>query len=264
MSSTDSMPTYSVVIPFFNEENAIAELVRELRETMEGNHLSCEVILVDDGSADGTLAQLNAAANAWPACRCIALARNQGQAAALLRGFSEARGAWIITLDGDGQNLPADIPLLISAAAQGYDMIVGIRRDRADSWLRRSMSRLANSVRGKLLHDHLQDSGCALKVFRREIVASFWPIRSLYSFMPAFAVAAGFQVGEIAVRHRERKTGVSKYGFGTFAWRPLCDLLALRWLLYHRGPRRGAAASNRDTKSPAGRPPPVDSSRPRR
>lgn len=258
MNAAEVAPAYSVVIPFFNEEHAIAGLMAELRETMESNRLSCEAILIDDGSSDGTLAQLTAAAKAWPACRCLALARNQGQAAALLRGFREARAPWIITLDGDGQNLPADIPALISLAGEGYDMVVGYRQEREDSWLRRSMSGLANSIRGKLLHDHLRDSGCALKVFRREIAESFWPIRSLYSFMPAFAVAAGWRITEIPVRHRERKTGISKYGLGTFAWRPTMDLLALRWLLHHRraGPR--FSRLNPDTTPSADRRPHAD------
>jgi dolichol-phosphate mannosyltransferase len=231
MSAPEPLPAYSVVIPFFNEEGAVTELLAELRATMETIGLSCEAILIDDGSVDGTLARLSAVAAGWRAARCVAQGRNHGQAAALLRGFAEARAPWIITLDGDGQNSPADIPTLIAAAQAGFDMVVGIRVTRRDNWQRRAMSRLANRVRGKLLCDHLRDSGCALKVFRREVAASFWPIHSLYSFMPAFAVAAGWRITEIPVRHRERETGISKYGLGTFAWRPLADLLALWWLL---------------------------------
>ncbi|MEO6568326.1 MAG: glycosyltransferase family 2 protein [Opitutaceae bacterium] len=233
MNAPEPMPVYSVVIPFFNEEGAVTELLAELREAMDKLGSPYEVILVDDGSSDGTLGKLSAAVTGWPAGRCVPLIRNQGQAAALLRGFAEARGRWIITLDGDGQNSPADISALLTAA-NDCDMVVGIRVARRDGWLRRVMSRLANRVRGKLLRDGLQDSGCALKVFRSEVVASFWPIRSLYSFMPAFAVAAGWRLKEIPVRHRERETGASKYGFGTFAWRPLVDLLALWWLLWRR------------------------------
>jgi dolichol-phosphate mannosyltransferase len=229
--SPAAAPAYSVVIPFFNEQGAVTELLAELREAMEKLGVPFEVILVDDGSTDDTRAKLSAIAAGWPAARCLPLGRNRGQAGALLGGFAEARAPWIITLDGDGQNSPADIPELITIAENGYDMVVGIRVTRRDNWLRRAMSRLANRVRGKILGDRLHDSGCALKVFRREIVASFSPIRSLYSFMPAFAVAAGWRITEIPVRHRERETGVSKYGFGTFAWRPLVDLLALWWLL---------------------------------
>ncbi len=230
MNASGPPPVHSVVIPFYNEEGAVPALLAELRQTMDALGAAYEVILLDDGSQDGTAARLAAAATGWPAARIIALGANQGQAAALLRGFRAARGRWIITLDGDGQNDPADIPALLDAA-KDCDMVVGIRATRRDSWLRRMMSRLANEVRGRMLGDNLQDSGCALKVFRAEVVGAFFPIRSLYSFMPAMAVAAGYRITEQAVSHRERRTGASKYGFGTFAWRPLVDTLALWWLL---------------------------------
>jgi len=230
MNASATVPTYSVVIPFYNEEGAVPGLLAEVRDTMNRLGGAYEVILLDDGSQDETAARLTSATADWPAARVLALGQNQGQAAALLRGFREARGAWIITLDGDGQNAPEDIPALL-VAAQDCDMVVGIRASRRDSWLRRMMSRVANEVRGRMLGDHLQDSGCALKVFRAGVVGSFFPIRSLYSFMPAMALAAGHRVRELPVSHRERRSGVSKYGFGTFAWRPLVDTLALWWLL---------------------------------
>lgn len=225
-----SSPAYSVVIPFYNEEAAIPALLSELRAVMDALGAPYEAVLLDDGSRDKTPTLLASAAQNWPECRYVALRPNRGQAAALLHGCREARAPWIITLDGDGQNCPADIPALIAASATS-DMVVGIRQHRQDSWLRRAMSRLANSVRSKILRDGVRDSGCALKVFRREIVPHFWPIRSLYSFMPAFAAAAGFRIAEIPVRHRSRQGGVSNYGFGTFAWRPFTDTLALWWLL---------------------------------
>lgn len=223
-------PELSIVIPFYNEEGAIPGLLAEVRATMDALGRPYEAIFIDDGSADGTPAALAAATQAWPAARVIRQTPNQGQAAALLRGFQEVRGRWIITLDGDGQNVPADIPALL-AAAENSDMVVGIRATRRDSALRRMMSRLANEVRGRMLGDHVQDSGCALKVFRAEVRAAFFPIRSLYSFLPAMAVAAGYRVTELPVTHRERRTGTSNYGFGTFAWRPFVDTLALWWLL---------------------------------
>jgi glycosyltransferase involved in cell wall biosynthesis len=236
-----AVPTYSVVIPFYNEQGAIPALLAEVRATMDGLGQPYEAIFLDDGSTEGTAAVLATATRDWPAARVVPMGANQGQAGALLRGFREARGAWIITLDGDGQNAPGDIPALIAATA-ACDMIVGIRATRQDNWLRRAMSRIGNEIRGRALGDHLRDSGCALKVFRAEITQAFFPIRSLYSFMPAMAVAAGFRVAEMPVTHRERRTGESKYGFGTFAWRPLVDLLALWWLLrcrpaFRRTPR---------------------------
>lgn len=230
MNASATHPTYSVVIPFYNEEGAVPHLLSELRSVMDGLGAPYEAVLIDDGSTDGTANALADATRAWPAAQVFAEGVNQGQGAALLRGFRAARGTWIITLDGDGQNDPADIPALL-ATAQDCDMVIGIRAARRDSWLRRLMSRIANEVRGRMLGDNLQDCGCALKVFRAEVVGSFFPIRSLYSFMPAMAVAAGYRLAEQPVNHRERRTGMSKYGFGTFAWRPLVDMLALWWLL---------------------------------
>lgn len=237
MNPPVTSPLYSVVIPFFNESESLEGLLAEVRTTMEGIGQPYEVLAVDDGSADQTLAKLNALAKNWPALQVVAAPRNEGQAAALWRGFTAARGAWLITMDGDGQNAPADIPALIALTAN-CDMAVGIRATRRDTWLRRAMSRIANSVRGRLLGDRMHDSGCALKVFRREVAGAFWPIRSLYSFMPAFAVAAGYRVAEIPVQHRERRAGVSNYGLRAFAWKPLMDLLTLWWLLRRRFPRQ--------------------------
>ena len=237
MTANVTTPTYSVVIPFYNEAGSLEALLLELRATMEALGQPYDVILVDDGSADSTAERLFTIAGQWPACRVLASPTNEGQAAALWRGFAAARGPWIITMDGDGQNAPSDIPALIALTAR-CDMAVGIRTARQDSWLRRAMSRLANVVRGQMLGDRMHDSGCALKVFRREVAGAFWPIRSLYSFMPAFAVAAGYRVAEMPVRHRARKAGVSSYGLRAFAWKPLFDLLALWWLLRRRIPRK--------------------------
>ncbi|MBI5380408.1 MAG: glycosyltransferase family 2 protein [Opitutae bacterium] len=230
-------PRYSVVIPFYNESAVARAFVEEVCAAMAGLEEPFEVLAVDDGSTDTTATELARAAAQWPQCRVVRQTPNAGQAAALLRGFAEARAPIIVTLDGDGQNVPADIPRLLPLLDQA-DMVVGVRAARHDSWLRRKMSRVANRVRARVLGDGLSDSGCALKVFRREVAAAFWPIRSLYSFMPAFAVAAGFRVTEIVVQHRERRGGVSNYGLRVMLWRPLADMLALWWLLRRRGVRR--------------------------
>jgi hypothetical protein len=139
----------------------------------------------------------------------------------------------IATLDGDGQNVPADLPDL-RAQLENCDLVVGWRAQRNDTALRRAMSRVANAVRGRFLGDRLHDSGCALKVMRREVVGSLLPIKSLYSFIPAMAVAAGFRVRELPVRHRERRHGRSSYGLGVMWWRPCMDMLALKWVLTRR------------------------------
>lgn len=220
--------SYSVVIPFFNEEECCRALLAELRPVMDGLGAAYEVLAVDDGSRDGTLGVLREEAASWPQLRVLALERNSGQAAALYTAMRRAEGSVIVTLDGDGQNVPGDIPALLDRL-DGADMVAGIRAVRRDSVLRRLMSRIANGIRGMLLRDGMTDSGCALKVFRREVVDAILPLRTLYSFMPAMAVAAGFRVTEHPVGHRPRKAGVSKYGLWVMLWRPLVDMLGMWW-----------------------------------
>lgn len=223
-------PDLSVVIPFYNEASNIAPLLTELRTTVDSLHLRTEVVCVDDGSSDATPAELLTAARGWPAVRVLSFTKNRGQAAALWEGFHAAHGRYLAMLDGDGQNPPAELAKLW-AIRSSADMISGARANRQDSGLRKSMSRVANAVRRTLLRDGVSDTGCSLKVFRREVVATFLPIRTLYSFIPAFAVSGGFTVREVAVAHRPRRAGVSKYGLRVMALHPLLDLLSLTWLL---------------------------------
>jgi glycosyltransferase involved in cell wall biosynthesis len=231
--SPDGNPAYSVVIPFYNEEANVARLLAEVRDTCDKLGQKYEVIAVNDGSRDRTAEILAEEAAKWPQCRVLPFARNRGQAAALLAGMRAADGRILITMDGDGQNDPADIPALLEALP-GVDMVTGIRANRRDSKLRKAMSRIANRVRSRFLGDGISDSGCALRVFRREVVSAFLPIRTLYSFMPALAVSAGFRVIERNVNHRERGGGKSNYGLGVMLWRPLVDMLGVRWFASRR------------------------------
>lgn len=224
------MPELSVVIPFFNEAENVSPLLAELRTTLEALAVSTDVIAINDGSRDGTGAALRTAAEQWPAVRVVDFARNRGQAAALWEGFHQARGTWIAMLDGDGQNPPAELAKLW-ALRDSADMIAGARAERKDSALRRTMSRVANAARRAALHDGASDTGCSLKIFRRDVVRSFLPIRTMYSFLPAFAVAGGWTVREVRVAHRARTAGVSKYGLRVMALHPLLDLIALAWVL---------------------------------
>lgn len=223
-------PELSVVIPFFNEAQNVATLLAELRPVLDSLRIEAEVLCIDDGSRDETAQELARAANAWPAVRIERFATNRGQAAALWWGFQNARGAWIAMLDGDGQNPPAEL-LKLWALRDSADLLAGARVNRRDSWLRRGMSRVANGTRRVLLRDGVSDTGCSLKLFRRDVVQSFLPIRTLYSFLPAFAVAGGWKVVEVPVAHRPRVAGESKYGLRAMAVYPLLDLLALSWLL---------------------------------
>jgi glycosyltransferase involved in cell wall biosynthesis len=228
-------PEISVVVPFYNESGAVASLIDEIRASLDGaGRPSFEIVAVDDGSQDATRELLQRAAAADPRVRVLAQP-NRGQAAALLSGLRAARAPILATMDGDGQNDPADLPRLLPLLADA-DMVVGIRTDRADSRLRRSMSRFANRIRGRILGDGVDDSGCALKVFRKEVAESFLPIRTLYSFMPALAVGAGFRVAQTPVRHRARTTGTSNYGLAQFWWKPALDLLGVWWFVRRRAP----------------------------
>ena len=208
-------------------------MLRKLRPVLEALGTPVEVVAVDDGSRDTTLASLREIAAEWPALKVVPLAGNHGQAAALFMGMKFSTAPLIVTMDGDGQNVATDIPRLLEAL-NGTDMVAGIRAKRNDSWLRRKMSRVANGVRAKLLGDGMRDSGCGLKLFRREVAESFLPMRTLYSFMPALAIAAGFRVVQVEVQHRARERGQSHYGLGIMLWRPALDMLGLWWWRHRR------------------------------
>ena len=231
-----SPPKYSVVAPFYNESENIPGVLQELRSVMDGIGAPYEVLLVDDGSTDATGLLIDEAAQRWPEVRPLHFAQNVGQAGALLHGLRNAAGEWILTMDGDGQHDPADFRVLLQRTTDA-DFVIGIRRPRCDNWQRRTMSKLANAVRRCVLQDEVTDAGCALKVFRREIVASLLPIRSLYSFIPAMAIKAGYKVIEVPVRHLPRRHGRSSYGLSVFFWRPAADMIALWWLFKRSVPR---------------------------
>ncbi|WFB36138.1 glycosyltransferase family 2 protein [Kiritimatiellota bacterium B12222] len=225
------IPQYSVVIPFYNEEAAAPALIGEILKVMHSLEGSFECLCVNDGSTDHTSEILTQLAEQQPdLLRVINFTQNQGQAAALYWGLQEASGSIILILDGDGQNDPTDIPEML-LALQDHDLVCGIRIERNDSRLRRWMSRAANTVRSGILKDGMQDSGCALKAMRREVVSSLMPIRTLYSFIPAMAVGAGFKITQIPVKHRERNQGTSSYGLRAFLIHPLLDMIGISWYL---------------------------------
>ena len=230
------VPDFSVVIPFFNEEENVCPVLQELREVLENRWQSYEVVLVDDGSIDGTAVKLKQQVATWSAARALLLARNSGQASALLAGMSSAKGKKIVLLDGDGQNDPHDIEKALPLLDR-YDMVMGHRVNRHDGFDRRLISSLGNSIRRLFTNDGVSDAGCGLKVFRREVLEAFIPIRTLYSFMPALAKAAGFSITEIPVNHRPRRSGTAKYNLRVFLWRPAVDLIGIWWFSHRRCPR---------------------------
>lgn len=226
-------PHLSLVIPFYNEAGNILPLAENCVSVLTATGRPFEVILVNDGSTDGTAAEIATCSARWPQCRELPMERNSGQAIALLAGLRAATGDFIVTMDGDGQNDPRDIPELLAAVECGTcDLACGWRADRHDSTLRRLMSRVANAVRGRFLGDGVHDSGCQLRVMRKEVVAALYPMELMQSFVPALATAAGFRVGERRVRHHARTTGESKYGFRRLWWRPAVAMIGLRWRMW--------------------------------
>jgi len=240
------MPRHSLVIPFFQEAGNALPLLVLARGTLDSLDGGCEVILVDDGSTDGTAEELAAAAAADSRCRVIRLERNAGQAAALYRGLREARGEIVLTMDGDGQNDPRDFPALLAVIGRGEaDVACGWRVDRRDRWTRRISSRIANAVRRFVLRDGVHDAGCQLRVFRREVMAALRPTGMLQAFLPAMAASAGFRVREVPVRHHARRCGASKYGARNLSWRPSVELAAAWWRLRVMARRPGGQPRSR-------------------
>ncbi len=213
----------SIVIPFHNEAGSAQSVVEEVLQVRGRGD---EIIAVDDGSTDGTGAILAG----LDGIRLIRLARNLGQSAALWAGLQAATGDRIATLDGDGQNDPADIGRML-ALLESADLVIGYRARRRDAWSKRIASRVANGIRRRLLRDGVRDSGCGIKVFRREVVAAFIPFNGLHRFMPALAANAGFRVAECPVNHRPRAAGVSKYRNWERALRGVVDLFGVGWFL---------------------------------
>lgn len=220
-------PTISVVVPLFNEEENVAALVGAVRDALEGGP-PWELLLVDDGSSDGTVRELEAAGRGDPRVRPLLMGRNRGQTGALQAGFHRARGEVVVSLDGDLQNDPADIPALVAKLAEGYDLVAGYRVRRQDRFLTRKVpSWMANRIIGWVTGVPIRDNGCSLKAYRRNLVERLHLYSDLHRFIPAIAVAtAGARVAEIPVRHHPRRAGASKYGLSR-TWKVLSDLLVL-------------------------------------
>jgi dolichol-phosphate mannosyltransferase len=222
-------PHYSLVVPLYNEEGNVTPLVTASVEVLDGLKRDYEIILVNDGSTDGTLAEIAACTARWPRCRVLNQPGNLGQATSLLDGLRAARGDILLTMDGDGQNDPRDFPLLIAPVEAGtLDAACGWRHDRHDSLVRKYMSRIANVVRSRFLRDGLHDSGCQLRAMRKEVVGALFPFELMQSFLPAMLVAAGYRIGEFRVRHHPRVHGEAKYGFRKLWLRPTLAMIRLR------------------------------------
>lgn len=221
----------SVVIPVYNEEENVIDLGTEVLRALKG--IDHEIIFVDDGSGDNTTACLAKLIASDPRIRLIRHRTNCGQSAAVVTGVRSARAPLVATLDGDGQNDPADIPKLLAVSRQSPlspVCVCGERRQRRDSWSKRLSSRIANRVRSRFLGDRISDTGCGLKLFRRDAFLNLPRFDHMHRFLPALFLRDGGTVVAVPVSHRPRRHGLSKYGLHNRLWVGLVDLLGVLWL----------------------------------
>lgn len=227
-------PFLSVVIPFYNEEENVVSVCEEVADVLSGQfEEGWELVMVNDGSKDKTPELIDELATRHPEMRAIHLIPNSGQSAALEAGFRKARGQVIGTLDGDGQNDPNDLlPLVSEMKNRQVDMMCGIRQKRADNWVRRMSSKIANRTRARILGDNITDVGCSMRVFKRSIVRNVGFFRNAHRYFPALVMMRGYKVAEMPVNHRSRLAGTSKYGAGINSrlWVGIVDLCGVYWL----------------------------------
>ena len=234
------MPKYayhgrlSVVVPIKNEQDNIEPLVREIVSALT-DKATFEIIYVDDGSTDASQARLQALKAEFPMLRVIRHRASCGQSRAITTGVSAARYEWIATLDGDGQNDPADIPALLTkldepAQPENLELLAGWRARRIDTFLRRLSSKVANGVRSRLLKDNTPDTGCGLKLFARDTFLQLPNFDHVHRFLPALVMRNGGAVVSVPVHHRARERGTSKYGIHNRLWVGIVDLFGVAWL----------------------------------
>jgi len=220
----------SVVIPVYNEEENIEKLYEELKEVLENLKLDYEIIFVNDGSTDRTSQILDELAKKDPKVKVIHFRKNYGQTAAMYAGFQYAEGDVVITMDGDLQNDPRDIPKLLEKIEEGYDIVSGWRKNRKDPFLSRILpSKIANWIISKVTGVHLHDYGCTLKAYRKEVAKNFRLYGDMHRFLPAVAKSFGAKVTEVVVNHRPRLYGKSKYGIGRTI-RVILDIFLVKFL----------------------------------
>ena len=222
----------SLIVPVCNEENNLPLLFRDIKDTLNPLNQDWEIVFVDDGSTDGSLALLKTLAKKERRhVRVVVFRRNYGQTAAITAGIEYATGDIVILMDADLQNDPADIPVMLAKLNEGYDVVSGWRKDRKDNFLTRTIpSRIANGLISWMTSVHLHDYGCTLKVYRREALRGFRLYGEMHRFIPVYAHAAGAKIAEVVVHHHPRKYGKSKYGFGR-TFKVLLDLLTVKFLL---------------------------------
>lgn len=229
-SSPGSISEVSVVVPIYNEVESLPHLIEAIALTLSTQDLRYEIICIDDGSQDGSAVLLKQIAQSRTDLRAVLLRRNYGQTAAMAAGFNYAQAEAIVTLDGDLQNDPLDIPRLLAKLDQGYDLVTGWRQFRKDAPLTRLLpSQVANWLISQVTGVNLHDYGCSLKAYKRELVADMRLYGELHRFLPALAFIEGARIAELPVRHHARQYGRSKYGLGR-TFRVSMDLLTIYFM----------------------------------
>ena len=225
-------PDLSVVVPLLDEAGSLEPLLREIAAAMETLDVPWEVVFVDDGSRDASPLVLDRLRAEDPRVRVVTLDRNYGQSTAMIAGAEAARGDWVATLDADGQDDPRNLVAMWQSIARGGpDGVVGVRRRRADSWVRRVSSQVANRVRNRVLGDATTDVGCSTRILPRRALLEAHRFEGMHRFLPLLVRAAGYELAEMAVRHRPRVAGESKYGIRNRLWPGIADMLMVRRLL---------------------------------
>lgn len=220
---------YSLVIPLKNEEENVRDLIEEIKPVMKGLNQPWELIAVDDGSTDNTLGELEKLKVSCPELKVLVFDKNYGQSAAFDAGFKAAKGEFVITLDGDRQNDPNDIPKLVSLS-QEADLVSGRRVNRQDPISKKWISKGANFVRSRFCEDGIQDTGCSLKLYRRSCLEKIKLFKGMHRFLPALFLIEGFRIKEVPVNHRERVKGATKYNFFNRSFNTVADMFAVRWM----------------------------------
>jgi glycosyltransferase involved in cell wall biosynthesis len=223
----------SVVVPVYNEAPSLQQLVEEVSAALDDLGEEWEVIVVDDGSTDDTFATLTRLNAEHPSVRAVRLRRNSGKAAALDVGFAEADGDVVVTIDGDGQDDPAELRQLLAKLDEGYDLVAGWKTTRRDPLMRRLVSRIFNAVTGRVSGVRLHDMNCGLKAMRGEVVADIRLYGELHRFLPVLAHYRGFRVTEVPVNHRPRRHGRSRYGLERYV-RGFLDLVTVTFMGRYR------------------------------
>lgn len=228
-----SQPVLSVCVPVYNEEENLPLLHEAIARVFDANNIDGEILLVDDGSSDGSWAQIEKLVQRDPRVRGLKFKANCGETAASDAGLRAARGRYVMTMDADLQNDPQDIPKFLEALNQGWDCVCGTRvatRGKGDNFIRVASSRIANAVRNKLSDEQISDAGCTYRAFKRECVSKLKLYRGLHRFIPTLLKMEGFTVTEIAVTNNPRLHGESKYGVWNRLFKSFRDLLAIRWM----------------------------------